>query len=322
MHIVSPPDNQPFGNAQILLRNDSGSRILEDMICLQNRGGSQITFDDISAGFPGIWSVGTDLSSQFRIQSDSGSANVVLDAEEAEVTIGTRLKVTDNLSKGIAGRASIVVDNTDLSTGIREMFSLRNNGGTRFTMENIANGAEWAFASDAVGRFTFSVDGTGGPEFLIAPNGRVSMGPGTAKTFDLTPSGNLTITGTLSQSSDVNLKKNFQKIDSSNVLERIAKLPVTTWQFKSDADSVRHMGPTAQDFRAAFGLGENETTIAPVDGIGVSLAALKALKAEVDTLQQASTRKDTMIEDLLTKLDEQSEAVNELKARLSNLEAR
>ena len=43
----------------------------------------------------------------------------------------------------------------------------------------------------------------------------------------------------------------------------------------------RHRGPTAQDFRAAFGLGEDDTTISTVDAQGVALAAVQGLFAVV-----------------------------------------
>ena len=43
-------------------------------------------------------------------------------------------------------------------------------------------------------------------------------------------------------------------------------------------DEVRHMGPTAQDFRATFGLGQSELSIGTVDADGVALVAAQALE--------------------------------------------
>ena len=186
--------------------------------------------------------------------------------------------------------ARIVVENASPATGFREMFSLINNGAARFTIENTANDVTWGFASDALGRFTFSEESSSGPEFLITPSGRVTMGPGATQTFDLRPNGNLFLTGTLSQSSDRNIKTAFEEVDPQEVLQKVSELPVDTWQFIFDAPSIRHIGPTAQDFHEAFGLGANDTTIAPVDGIGISLAAVKGLKEQVDE-QQAIIRK-------------------------------
>ena len=41
---------------------------------------------------------------------------------------------------------------------------------------------------------------------------------------------------------------------------------------------MRHMGPYAEDFRAAFGLGTDSLTIGHIDLGGVSLAAAKTLE--------------------------------------------
>jgi hypothetical protein len=61
------------------------------------------------------------------------------------------------------------------------------------------------------------------------------------------------------------------------VLESVARLPVSTWSYKSDDPSVRHLGPMAQDFKAAFGLGDTDKAYHAIDAHGVSLAAIKAL---------------------------------------------
>jgi hypothetical protein len=83
--------------------------------------------------------------------------------------------------------------------------------------------------------------------------------------------------GTWSNSSDVNRKHLFQSVDAEDVLAKVAALPIRTWSYKDDAPTVRHMGPTAQDFAKAFGLGETDKAIATVDADGVSLAAIRAL---------------------------------------------
>ena len=40
---------------------------------------------------------------------------------------------------------------------------------------------------------------------------------------------------------------------------------------------------SARDFRAAFGLGDSDQEIQPVDGIGVAMAAIQALNQRVDS---------------------------------------
>ena len=99
--------------------------------------------------------------------------------------------------------------------------------------------------------------------------------------------------------SDRNLKDGFQAVDAESVLARVAALPIATWHYKSEGAAQRHIGPTAQDFHAAFGVGYNDTSIATVDADGVALAAIQAL-----TKENA----------------EQKKAIEELRARLNALE--
>lgn len=81
------------------------------------------------------------------------------------------------------------------------------------------------------------------------------------------------------QFSDRNLKENFSPADGREVLERLTAVPIETWNYKSDDPLVRHMGPMAQDFARAFGLGEDDKRIHTIDSAGVALAAIQALYA-------------------------------------------
>jgi hypothetical protein len=85
--------------------------------------------------------------------------------------------------------------------------------------------------------------------------------------------------------SDRNRKENFLSLDGEDVLARLRSVPVSTWNYITQDRSIRHMGPMAQDFYAAFGLGENELMINSVDMDGVNLAAVHALTARTDALQ-------------------------------------
>ena len=67
-------------------------------------------------------------------------------------------------------------------------------------------------------------------------------------------------------------------------LAKIAALPVTTWSF-IEAPGIRHAGPMAQDVRAAFGLGENDTSIGYTDINGINMRAIQALIEEIAKLR-------------------------------------
>ncbi|MBK7146593.1 MAG: tail fiber domain-containing protein [Xanthomonadales bacterium] len=81
--------------------------------------------------------------------------------------------------------------------------------------------------------------------------------------------------------SDRASKTGFEPIDASDVLTRVTQLPLSQWSYRNEP-SVRHLGPVAQDFRAAFGLGEDERTISTVDSAGVALAAIQGLNAKLE----------------------------------------
>ena len=66
-------------------------------------------------------------------------------------------------------------------------------------------------------------------------------------------------------------------VDERVILERVATLPLSTWRYTADPSTVRHLGPMAQDFKAAFGLGDTDKSYHSIDAHGVSLASIKAL---------------------------------------------
>jgi hypothetical protein len=74
-------------------------------------------------------------------------------------------------------------------------------------------------------------------------------------------------------------------VDGFEVLEKLAALPISTWNYTEDPPSVRHLGPMAQDFMAAFGLGDDDTRINMVDANGVVMVAIQALHKKVVALE-------------------------------------
>lgn len=119
--------------------------------------------------------------------------------------------------------------------------------------------------------------------------------------MELNGAGDLYIGGTLTQLSSRHAKANFRSIDGSALLGKVAELPISVWNYLHQPEQVRHLGPTAEDFHAAFGLGEQPTQIAPSDLAGVALAAVQVLTQE---------------------LAERDRQVQTLEARLQQLEQR
>jgi autotransporter adhesin len=88
--------------------------------------------------------------------------------------------------------------------------------------------------------------------------------------------------------SDRRKKENFRDVDAESILQKIAAMKITNWNYKSQPATVRHIGPMAQDFYAAFGLDGigNDTTINTIDIDGVNMVAIQALEKRTTQLQQ------------------------------------
>jgi len=87
--------------------------------------------------------------------------------------------------------------------------------------------------------------------------------------------------GQWNNASDRNRKTAVASVDPQQILEKVVALPVTAWQYQDEDAAIRHIGPMAQDFHAAFGLGGPSTSIGTVDADGVALAAIQGLHAIV-----------------------------------------
>jgi hypothetical protein len=81
-----------------------------------------------------------------------------------------------------------------------------------------------------------------------------------------------------------------EPVDGYEILEKLAALPISTWNYTSDPPSVRHLGPMAQDFMAAFGLGDDDKVIHHVDANGVMMVAIQALYRKVADLEAEVAR--------------------------------
>jgi hypothetical protein len=73
-----------------------------------------------------------------------------------------------------------------------------------------------------------------------------------------------------------------------------------------------HLGPTAEDFREAFGLGDSSADIGLIDGQGVALAAIQGLNAKLEAVIEAQQRR----------LDAQAAELAALRSTVARIAAR
>jgi trimeric autotransporter adhesin len=104
------------------------------------------------------------------------------------------------------------------------------------------------------------------------------------------------------------MKRDFAPVDRDAILERLAHLPLSTWSYKTETSAARHIGPMAQDFKAAFDVGSSDKTILQVDADGVTFAAIQALHEEVSRLAKQNA-------ELAKELADLRAAVSRSKAR-------
>jgi hypothetical protein len=121
--------------------------------------------------------------------------------------------------------------------------------------------------------------------------------------------------GTWTNLSDRAAKVNLAPVGGQEVLARLAEIPITSWNYKTQDPSIRHIGPTAQDFYAAFGVGEDDKHVSTVDADGVALSAIQGL-------YQIVQEKEAQIAALTTENATQQQEIGTLQEQNANLEAR
>jgi hypothetical protein len=170
----------------------------------------------------------------------------------------------------------------------------------------LGDGNHYLAWANALGNQT----GFDGPALVGNAGGVLGTRGGSNWSLRWNSNGTVATRSTLLQGSDRNIKENFITIDPQEILTNVLALPITRWNYKDDPIAP-HIGPVAQDFHAAFGLGSDDKFIAMVDEEGVALAAIKGLNQKVED-------KDGELRALLR---EQAGQIKALQAELETLKA-
>lgn len=169
-----------------------------------------------------------------------------------------------NLTTGSNNTAIGNTAGAAITTGTGNVVIGCNDGTT------IATATNNIILADGAGNIRMQVTSTGDVGFGVAPTlGALQMASGAY----------VTAGGTWTNASSVALKHKFESVTPSDILDAVTAMPVSKWEYKAEP-GVPYIGPTAQDFRSAFGVGD-DTSISTVSAIGVLFAAVKSLTEEV-----------------------------------------
>lgn len=191
---------------------------------------------------------------------------------DAAVAIGYRTTADADYSMAFGYRAS-----TNGHTGAKVF----GDASTTDSIEAVANNE---FAVRAAGGFRFRSNATLTNGCNIAAGG-----------------------ASITCASSKTLKENFTGVDGEDILARMRRIPVNTWNYTDEGKHSRHLGPFAEDFWREFQLGAEPLAIGHLDIDGINFAGVKAL-------DERSTRQEAEIQALRARNAE-------LEARLARLEA-
>jgi hypothetical protein len=186
----------------------------------------------------------------------------------------------DNTASGIAATVGGGEANTASGDG-----ATVSGGGANTATGNYSFAAGYRAKADDEGSFvwadfnTFDFHSTSANQFRVRATGGAAFvtaidGSGSATAGVKLNSGDTA----WSSISDRNEKKNFSPVNAEAILEKLAALSVQSWNYKWEADTnTPHLGPMAQDFKAAFYPGRDDKSISTLEFDGVELAAIQGL---------------------------------------------
>ena len=258
---------EPGANSPNLIGGYSGNSVQADVVGATIAGGGQLGFPNvISAHFATIGG-GQDNAGGFLSTVAGGYSNAARGA--ASVVAGGGYNSATGAYSTVAG------GDRNVASGTRSFAAGSRAKATHSGSFVWSDGRSFDSASFADN--SFSARATGGFRFVTGIDTN-----GSQTSFCVLASGS----GTWDCLSDRNAKEHFAAVDGRETLERLSRIPIQSWNFKSQDDSIRHMGPMAQDFAAAFGLGIGNKTIGGVDADGVAFSAIQGLYRQNQALQQ------------------------------------
>lgn len=249
-------------------------------------GGSNTATAEYSAIGGGLWN------------EAQGGLSVVAGGAQ-NVAVGTSATVTGGQQASAVGRYSTAGGYLTCAGGARSWvggYRSATRAGTEFppdgdgcigvSSSGDADGDEGSFVwsdgqsprFETTGANQFAVRAIGG--FYFGTNSTISIPAG--RLISTSTGAYLSSGGTWVNASSRSLKAGFVPVDVADALSRVLTLPVTRWTYRASPDEGEHLGPAAEDFHAAFGLGVDGQSISTTDAAGVALAAIQGLNQKLE----------------------------------------
>lgn len=265
-----------------------------------------------TAGSAGVVGGGVDNEASGTSSTVAGGSKNVASGLEATIA-GGLLNVASERGAAVAGGTSNTASGLDATVA-------GGAGNTASGSRSFAAGrgatalhaGTFVWGDDSAGNT--SIASTASNQFLVRAAGGVWLGTTSEPSFvagrflNTSTGAYLSTAGAWTNNSDVERKRDLEPVDGRAVLTALVAVPMTEWSYDDEGEGVRHIGPMAQDFHAAFGLGDSDRHIATVDADGVALAAIQGLHALL-------VERDATIADLEDRLAA-------LEARLTAITAR
>ena len=295
--------------------------LVNNQIGVQVRGGGANVAIDVVGYFrrPGNYG-GTHIVSGLYATDGGGIGNTVTGQNatvaggESNTANGLNATVAGGTSNKAGTGASVGGGQGNLATGTWSTVP----GGIQNSASGTKSFAAGSYANaNGDGCFVFADSSSGNATSCFNPNVFVVRALNgfyfyTSGSSDATYAGAQLVGGSHAWASlsDRHGKDNIEVVNPAEVLDKLITMPIATWNWKSQDAEIRHMGPMAQDFRAAFGLGEDDKHITTVDAEGVALAAIQGL-------HQVVQEKDARI----AALERQVSELQSLRGKLAVLQA-
>jgi hypothetical protein len=294
---------------------------------------------------------GSGNSASFTLATVSGGANNTASGLESTVGGGSRNRA-DGTYATISGGSGNVADSLDATIGGGSGNIVTGHEGTiGGGLVNIAGGSFSAIpgglSNRAAGAYSVAagrranVRATHDGAFLYADSSDVDFDSQAANEFAVratggvrlvtaidaagNPTGGVSLaagSGSWASLSDHSAKTSVAPVDGREILDRVAQLSVTTWSYTTQSPSIRHIGPMAQDFYAAFAVGEDDRHISTVDADGVALAAIQGLYEVVQDKDAQINLQRQRIEALENEIAAQRNQMAIVQARLAAMETK